>query len=537
MSFMRFALLGTLCLLTPSFGQQKADLVITNGKVFTASEKIPKARAVAIAGEKILAVGTDEEIRKFTGPATKVLDVQGKLVIPGLIDSHTHFAGGGHRLATLDVAGLKSVEQIQEEIAARAKELPRGTPIFATGSFPADVFPGLGWPTREILDKAAPDNPVVVSRTGGHALWVNTMALKLSGIDAKTQAPYGGEIVKDPKTGEPTGILKEGASRLQKVEMSSTPKDDIERALQYTLNLALTGVTTHTDLEELEAFRQLDREGRLTLRIYASLPLRGVDDYVAKGIKRGQGDSMLRLGLLKGFIDGTIGVRSALMFEPFSEEPGNSGLAQYGEAEFDALVAKADKAGYQIAVHAIGDKGVNWVLNAFERAQRANGASGMRHRVEHATVNIVADLKRFRQLGVIASMQPNITGPEEYRVQRLGNERAKRVDMWRSLLENGAMLSWGTDWPVSALNPMLNLQKLVTRYPEQRLTMQEAIRYYTYGSAYAAFEEDVRGTLEPGKLADIVVLSKDLFTIPPEEIPGVETVYKFVGGKLVYQRK
>jgi predicted amidohydrolase YtcJ len=237
------------------------------------------------------------------------------------------------------------------------------------------------------------------------------------------------------------------------------------------------------------------------------------------------------------FIDGTIGVRSALMFEPFAEEPGNTGLAQYEENEFYALVEKAHKNGYQVGMHAIGDRAVHWVLNAFERAQNKHGKKGLRHRIEHCTVVTFQDTERFGKLGVIASMQPNITGSEIYRRVRLGKERARRVDMWRTLLNNGAVLAWGTDWPVSPLNPMENLYQLVTRYyKEERLTIAEAVKYYTYGSAYASHEEDIKGTLEKGKLADLVVLSRDLFAIPPSEILRTEVLYTILGGKIVYQK-
>ncbi|MDH5468440.1 MAG: amidohydrolase family protein, partial [Candidatus Aminicenantes bacterium] len=274
------------------------------------------------------------------------------------------------------------------------------------------------------------------------------------------------------------------------------------------------------------------------LRVYTWIPVHELDKYMEKGIKRGQGDEMVRIGLVKIYIDGTIGVRSALMFESFTEEPGNTGLAQYEEEEFYALVEKAHANGYQVGVHAIGDKGVHWVLNAIERAQKKHGKKGLRHRVEHCTVITFEDAKRCGGLGAVASMQPNITGSELYRRMRLGVERARRVDMWKTLLNSGAVLAWGTDWPVSSLNPMENLFQLVTRYyKEERLTMAEAIKYYTYGSAYASFEEDIKGTLEKGKLADMVVLSRDLFTIPPKEILNTEVLYTILGGKIVYQKQ
>jgi predicted amidohydrolase YtcJ len=362
------------------------------------------------------------------------------------------------------------------------------------------------------------------------------MALEKSGITKDSEVPEGGEIVLDPETGEPTGILKEAAQSQLKIWDRPEPEEDILRALDHAARLGLTGIHTASYLREIEIYKKLKEEGKLTLRVNAWLSIGGLDDYIQKGIIRGQGDEMLRIGFLKIFIDGTIGVRSALMFEPFAEDPGNTGLAQYGEEEFYALVDKAHAHGYQVGVHAIGDKGVHWVLNAIERAQKTHGKKGLRHRVEHNTVTTFEDVKRYGELGVVASMQPNITGGEMYRRTRLGVERARRVDMWKTLLNNGAMLAWGTDWQVSPLNPMLNLYQLVTRYyEEERLTMAEAIKYYTFGPAYASFEEDIKGTLEKEKLADMVVLSQDLFSIDSKDIPKTEVLYTILGGKIVYR--
>ncbi|MFC2169832.1 amidohydrolase [Acidobacteriota bacterium] len=518
--------------------QEKADLVIKNGKVFTVNEESLWTQAVAVKGETILTVGSDEDVEKYIGDSTQVLDVEGKLVIPGLIDSHVHFTSGGQRLAMLRLRGVKSIEEIQEKIAERIKELPEGAPVMAIGSIRSTtLFPGpLGLATKDILDPVSPNNPVVIRRSGGHAVLLNSVALKQSGITKETETPYGGEIVRDPKTGEPTGVLKEAAQRLSKIQIQSTMQEDIERALEYVKPMALTGVVTHADLEKIEVYKKLNEEGKLTLRINATLPYRGIDEYIEKGIKLNQGNNMVRLGLIKIFIDGTLGVRSALLYEDFTEEPGNRGLAQYDEQEFYDMVEKCHVNGYQIGVHAIGDKGVNWVLNAVERAQDKHGKKGLRHRVEHNTLNLIEDTKRFKPLGVIASMQPTISGNPESRKGVLGEERAKRSDIWRTLLENEAMLCWGTDWPVVTLDPMLTIRRMIIRNPEQRLTMEEAIKYYTYGSAYGTFEEDIKGTLEKGKLADIVVLSKDLFAIDPEEIVKTEVEYKILGGKIVYQK-
>ncbi len=517
---------------------EKADMVLTNGKVFTGLDEQPRFQAVAVKDGKILAVGTNEEIAEYVGTSTQVLDVEGKLVVPGFIDAHCHFSSGGHSLTKLDLRDARTIEYIQDKIAEKIKELPEDELVVAYASYPnPSLFRGLGWPTKEILDKVSPSNPVIIQRRGGHAVWVNSVALEKSGITKDAESPPGGEIVKDPETGEPTGILKEAASNLLKVWDKPRPKEDIERALEHAAKLGITGIQTGSYLKEIEIFKELNKEGKLTLRVSAWIPVQELERCIEKGITWGQGDEMVRMGLVKMFIDGTIGVRSALMFEPFAEEPGNTGLAQYEEEEFYALVEKAHKNGYQIGVHAIGDKAVHWVLNAFEGAQKKHGKKGLRHRVEHCTVVTFEDAGRFGELGIVASMQPNITGSEIYRRVRLGKERARRVDMWRTLLNSGAVLAWGTDWPVSPLNPMENLYQLVTRfYKEERLTIAKAIKYYTYGSAYASHEEDIKGTLEKGKLADMVVLSRDLFTIPPSEILRTEVLYTILGGKIVYQK-
>ncbi len=515
-----------------------ADMVLTNGQVFTGLDEKPRFQAVSVKDGKIIAVGTNEEIAESVGTSTLVLDVEGKLVIPGFIDAHCHFSSGGRSLTKLDLRNAQTIDYIQEKIAERIEKLPKGELVVAYASYPnPSLFNGLGWPTKEILDKVSPNNPVVIQRRGGHAVWVNSVALEKSGITKDTAAPPGGEIVKDPETGETTGILKEAASNLLKVWDKPKPKEDIERALEHAAQMGITGIQTGSYLKEIEIFKELNKEGKLTLRVSAWISVHELDRAIEKGINWGQGDEMVRVGLVKMFIDGTIGVRSALMFESFTEEPGNTGLAQYEEEEFYALVEKAHKNDYQVGVHAIGDKAVHWVLNAFERAQKKLGKKGLRHRIEHCTLVTFEDAGRFGELGVVASMQPNITGSEIYRRVRLGKERARRVDMWRTLLNNGAGLAWGTDWPVSPINPMENLYQLVTRYyKEERLTMAEAIKYYTFGSAYASHEEDIKGTLEKGKLADMVVLSRDLFTIPPSEILRTEVLYTILGGKIIYKK-
>jgi len=314
---------------------RQADLIIA-GKIFTGLNSRPFVEALAAGGDKILATGSREEINRYAGPETRIIELAGGVAIPGLIDAHTHFSSGGQSLIELSFRGVDSVEKVQQMIAARIKELPPGTPIFGR-DYDHTLFPGQKWPDRSDLDKVSPDNPVVIRRVDGHSAWLNTLALKLSGIDSRTPDPFGGEIVRDQASGEPTGILKESAMNLIKIEPSikSSPEEDILRALDHARRLGLTGVHASTDLKELEIYKKLKDEGRLTLRIYAWLPVEEMDQCLKLGLRQGQGDEFLKIGFLKAFIDGTLGSGTALMFEPFADVPGQSGLAQYSEQEFD----------------------------------------------------------------------------------------------------------------------------------------------------------------------------------------------------------
>ena len=548
---MSLFLVWGLCL-TGCSPAEEADFVLTGGKVFTVDESDSFVEAVAVKDGKILALGSSRKIKRFIGEGTQVLDVDGRLVLPGLIDSHVHFAGGGRSLSTLTFRGVDSIEKIQEMVAARIKELPGGA-IISGSQYDHTLFPGGNWPRKEDLDVVSPNNPVVIRRVDGHSSWVNSLALEQSNITKDTPSPFGGEIMKDPETGEPTGILTEAASGLIRVKgprIRTSAQDNIKMALQHAAKRGLTGIHSSSGLTEIERYNELKEKGELTLRVYAWLGIRGLDSYMEKGIKQGQGDDMVRVGFQKIFIDGTLGSGTALMFEPFTDEPEKVGLPQMEEEEFYALVEKAHENGYQIGVHAIGDKGVNWVLNAVERAQQKHGKKGLRHRIEHAQLIIPEDIPRFAELGVIASMQPtHCTTDMRFCEIRVGKERSQGAYIWRTLLDHGAHLAFGTDWSVEPLDPMRGLYSCVTRksiefdypeggwFPEQRLTMAEAIRYYTLGSAYASFEEDIKGSLEVGKLADMVVLSKDLFEIEPKEILTTEALYTILGGKIVYQKE
>ena len=415
------------------------------------------------------------------------------------------------------------------------------------------------WPTKELIDKVSPQNPVILSRADGHSVLVNTYILKASGITKNTPDPFGGVIQKDPVTGEPTGILKENAENLIKtgeVKAERTPEEEQARiwqgyliALKEARELGVTSIQIPGSAD-FSAYEKLQKDGKLTSRIDIGKELTSDTELLKKYLeleklypKEG---NWIRFGYLKAFIDGTIGSGTALMFEPFTDNPATSGLAMMPYEEFEKMVVTADKLGFQIGVHAIGDKGNNWTLNAFEKAEDENGKRNSRHRDEHAQTLQPSDIPRFSRLGVIASMQPtHCISDKKFCEKRIGSERAKGAYAWKSLADAGAKLAFGTDYQVEPLNPMEVLYAAVTRkdrlgedgegwHPEQKIKMEEAIEYYTLGSAYSQFMEDRKGMIRPGFLADIVILDKDLITIPENEIMKTKVDYTITGWKVVY---
>ncbi len=415
------------------------------------------------------------------------------------------------------------------------------------------------WPSKELLDKVAPDNPVILSRADGHSVLVNSYVLKKSGITKNTPDPFGGVIQKDPATGEPTGILKEKAVdliKLSDVKSEFTPEEVVSRtwqgyllALKEARELGVTSVQIPGNAD-FKTYEKLQKEGELTTRIDIGKSLTGDTSLLKKYLeiekRYPKEGNWIRFGYLKAFIDGTIGSGTALMFEPFADNPGSSGLAMMSYDEFEKMIVIADKYGFQIGVHAIGDKGNNWTLNAYEKAQELNGKRESRHRDEHAQTLQLSDIPRFARLGVIPSMQPtHCISDKKFYEKRVGIERCKGAYAWRSLIDAGSILAFGTDYQVEPLNPMEGLYAAVTRkerlgeegngwFPEQKLTMEEAIKYYTFGSAYAQFMENRKGIIKPGYLADIVITDKDLLTIPENEIMRTRVDYTITGGKVVY---
>ena len=415
------------------------------------------------------------------------------------------------------------------------------------------------WPSKELIDKVSPENPVLLDRADGHSILVNSYVLEKSGITKNTPDPFGGEIQRDPLTGEPTGILKDAAMDLINsgdVKIERTPEEQKARTWQgYLLAMKEArelGVTSlqNAGRADFEAYEKLRKEGQLTSRIDIGEPLTGdtaiLRRYIEIEKKYPKNGNWIRFGYLKAFADGSIGSSTALMFEPYSDSPSNSGLAMWPYGELEKMVLTADKMGFQIGIHGIGDKGNNWILNAFEKAIKVNGKRDSRHRDEHTQTLQLSDIPRFAQLGVIPSMQPtHCISDKLFYEKRVGFERCKGTYAWRSLVDAGSILAFGTDYQVEPLNPMEGLYAAVSRkdrlgeegegwFPEQKLTMQEAIKFYTLGSAYAQFMDDRKGILKPGYLADIVIVDKDLLTIPETEIMKTKVDYTITGGKVVF---
>ncbi|MFC2164384.1 amidohydrolase [Acidobacteriota bacterium] len=542
-----------------SYKGPPADLVIRNAKIVTIDKDNPRAEAVAVKDEFIIAVASDKDIGQYIEEGTTtVIDAQGQLVIPGLNDAHIHFMGGGQSMMILDFRYVHDVHSIQQMVAEKVEHSQPGELIRGAG-WEHETFPDKKWPTKEVLDAVAPDNPVVLSRADGHSVWVNSYVLKMSGISKDTPDPPNGTVVKDPTTGEPTGIFKEGAQGLLKLKSSVVlSREEKSQRLDQALELALaearrTGVTSIQQLNgEYKRFHRFKEEGRLTCRVTFNMALPSNEAALKRLVelrkKYPSTDNWIRFGYLKAFIDGTLGSGTALMFKPFEDDPSTSGLPMMPYDKFEKNIVAADAMGFQTGTHAIGSKGNNWVLNAVEKAIQVNGSRDHRHRSEHAQLLRLDDIPRFSELGVVASMQPtHCITDKRFAEKRIGLERCRGAYAWQKLLDAKVHIAFGTDWPVEPIDPLEGLYGAVTRkdragepgdgwFPDQKLSMEKAIELYTLGAAYAEFMEDRKGMIKNGYLGDMVIFKNDLMTIPPEEIMASKVDYTIVGGKVVFQR-
>jgi hypothetical protein len=542
-------------------GKEKA-LVLVNGKIWTENPRQPEAEAVAIDGNRIVAVGTSEEARKAAGADARVIDLHGRRVVPGFNDAHVHFMQGGTGLSSVQLGDANSQQEFREKMAAFAKTQKKGEWITG-GDWDHERWKPTDLPTHQLIDDVTPDNPVFVERLDGHMQLANALAMKLAGVDKNTKDVPGGVIVRDAE-GNPTGVFKDAAQGLiARVIPDLTPEQTRKGALAAAKYAREAGVTSvqemsNTSGEDPEAagifrvYEELMNEGQLKVRIASSRPLGMWKVLADAGITAHFGSAMLRLGSLKAFADGSIGSSTAWMYEPFLDQPGNSGIASESllhPEEMYANIKAADQAGLQIQIHAIGDKAINAILNFYERLEKEDGQRDRRLRIEHAQHIAQADLGRFGQLKVIASMQPyHAIDDGRFVGKRLSPEVLKGSYAWKSVLDGGGVLVFGSDWPVAPMKPLLGIYAAATRrtldgknpngwIPEQKITVKEAVHAYTLASAYAEGQEKVKGSIEEGKLADLVVLSDDIFTIDPVKIWGTKVDVTVFDGEVVYERK
>lgn len=529
-----------------------ADLIITNARVWTGNKSQPTAEAVAISGERIAGVGSVADIESWRGPSTRTLDAKGRLLLPGFNDAHVHFVSGGAQLDNVDLRDAASQREFALRIFVKARHLQKGEWVLG-GDWDDQLWSPARVPVKELIDPGTMQVPVFVNRYDGHMALANSLALKLAGITSATKDPPGGEIVRDA-AGNPTGLLKDAAADLVYKIIPAMSSDQrlaaIKRALKHAASLGVTSIQDmNPDYADIAQYADLAEKKELTLRIYAAPLETGWENQAKIGLRHAFGSSYLRLGAVKGYADGSLGSTTAYFFEPYVDAPNTSGLLSeevQPPAKMLERLTRADAAGLQLCIHAIGDRGISIILDFFDEIQRTNGMKDRRFRIEHAQHIAPRDFARFSRLNVIASVQPyHAIDDGRWAEKRIGPERIKTTYAFRTLLDHGVRLALGTDWTVAPLNPMLTLYAAVTRatldgknpggwVPQEKLKIAEAVEAYTVGSAYAEYQENEKGSIVAGKLADLVLLDKDIFQIAPEEIKNAKVTLTMVGGKIVY---
>jgi len=532
----------------------KASLVLTNCHVLTMNSSHPQAEALAIKRNRILAVGTSAEVRTLIGPETLVMNLEGKTVLPGFMDSHIHFTDFGQSLTQVNLRDAKNLTEFLDRVKKAASKSPRGKWILG-GGWDQDRMEEMRYPTRWDLDKVSPNNPVYLTRVCGHACVVNSAALKAAGITKNTPNPPSGTIDKDERTGEPTGILRE-ASAMKMVEDIIPPPtfEDRRAAIQAAMREAFrVGVTSvlepGVDREMIDAYTKMARDGELDIRV--NLLVRA---HLLKDLEKRKFDHQLlardhRLQIigLKILQDGSLGASTAALKQPYSDEPSSRGILMHRQKELNVLVQRAHAAGFPVAIHAIGDRACETALNAIEAAQARHPRKRFRDRIDHCQVLDPTLIRRLARLKLIASIQLSFVTSDMYWAEkRLGKRRTRWSYAWRKLIDSGVRCAGGTDCPVEVIDPLIGIQRIVTRQeingyppggwrPEERLTVEEALRLVTLDAAYATSEEDVKGSIEPGKLADLVVLSADPMKVPTSAIKDIKVVMTIIDGKVVYR--
>jgi predicted amidohydrolase YtcJ len=556
-----FALLFIGVLGTATCSRQQiapADTVLIHARIYTVNLKEPWAQAMAVRAGKIIAVGSDKDIDAYRGPSTKVIDAKEHMALPGFMDAHVHMMAGAAQLEQIALNDAKTIDDFQKIIKDYAAAHPEKKWIQGMGWY-YSVFGKNGVPDKKFIDEVVPDRPVYLAAYDGHSSLANSKALQIAGITRKTLDPPNGIIVRNPATGEPTGFMKEAAGSLV---MKTAPKptreeerDLMTKAIHYASSLGLTRViSAGADAERVDLFDEIRQKGDLTVRLYmARFVTPPISSEVIKALEENRkkyADDWIDLAPVKFLLDGVIEAHTAAMLEPYANDPGNSGQLYFDPDKYKEAVMQLDRLGFQIFTHAIGDRAIRLALDAYEAANKANGRTDARDKIEHIEDPSAEDIPRFGKLGVIASMQPLHTTPNDNNLNvwagNVGPERAQRAWPWRDILAGGAVLSFGSDWSVVTLNPWPAVQMLLTRetpegtpaggwLPEQRLTLEEAIQGYTMGGAYAAKREKTEGSIEVGKLADVIIISQDLFQIEPNQIGKTKVLMTLVGGKTVYR--
>ncbi len=549
---------------TPS---QHADRIFINGQIWTEDDAQPKAQALAVSGDKILAVGSDQQIRALAAPDTAVIDLRGRLVVPGFQDSHLHFPG--RSINEIDLHGVETLKDFQQRVSDFANAHP-SLPWITGHGWGYSAFPNQTV-DKKYIDEVISDRPVYLMERDGHMGLANSKALEIAGVTSATPDPPNGHIMKG-KSGEPTGEFKEAAQGLILRNIPPrTLEDQYQSLLQHMDEAAAAGLTAvqdaYTNLDTFPVFERAAAANKLKVRFrFAPIilpgeggapkkhklekPLTEADLSEYRKLRETFEGPLLKFGAIKGFLDGTVDAGTAAMFEPYVG--GGTGIPFWDQGDLNKTVALYDKEGFQVMLHAIGDKAINMALNSFQYAAKTNGTSGRRHRVEHAEVPLLSDLPRFKQLGVIASTQPMFANPDATVLENfaplLGPDRASHADSFRIFDDAGIVQAFGSDWGVFPFEPLPAIYCVVTRmtpegkpaggwYPGGRISVEAALRHYTRDGAYASFDENVRGTLTPGKLADFVILSKDILTVPPAEILTTKVLLTVMGGKDTYRDK
>ena len=542
----------------------KADAIYIHADIYTGAlassqfSSIQRVEALAVRGDRIQAVGSNAEIQRFKGPETEVIDLAGKFVMPGFNDAHLHLADAGLQKLSVDLTGVKNIDELRARVEAKVGKATPGQWILG-GGWDETKWPIPALPSRWDLDKVSGDHPVFLDRVDGHLAVANTRALQLAGVTIASKDPEGGKIDRD-ESGQPTGLLRDAATEVVREAIPPLTHEQKRAGIEVALaDLASHGVTSAQDYspdwENFQIYEELEKEGKLTARIYEWLPFRSsLDELRTKRDSHPQSDLMLRTGMLKAFMDGSLGGHTAALFEPYKDDPSQTGLPQFDQEKLNEMAKERVLAGFQLGFHAIGDKGVQMALDAFAGAEKAareakikapNGGDDFRLRVEHAQVTTPAQIAQFKQLKVIASMQPShVLTDMRWAVERLGAKRAANSYAWAAFLNAGVPLAFGTDYPVEPVTPFRGIYAAITRksedgkqqyFPEQRITMDHALAAYTTGSAFAEFREKEKGKLVPGMLADFVVLDRDITAVPPEKILETKVLRTVVGGKTVYE--